>query len=68
MHEVDAREQLVEDELDHLLGEGCLLGFHQSFECILHVFHAEVDLLELQPILDAQDVLQTHNVPVLQEL
>ena len=66
MHEVDAAEELVEDELDHLLGEG-LLGVDQPFESVLHVLHAQINLVESILVLDSHDVLQAYDIAMLQK-
>ena len=67
MHEENSAQQLVEDELDHLLGEGGLLALGQSFEGVFHVFHAEIDLFEGIFALDFEDVLQADDIPMFQK-
>ena len=66
MHEIDATEELVEDELDHLLGEE-LLWIDQPFECILHIFHAKIDLIEGKLVVDTHDIIQSDNIAMLEE-
>lgn len=65
VHEVDGGDELVHDVLDEFFVD-VGLGVDEFVERVLHVLHAEVDLVEL--LLHRHDVGQPDDVLVLQEL
>lgn len=70
VHVIDGAEELIKDELDHLLSQRDLLRMDESMEGVVHILHAEVNLIKTTHFfrLDAHHVLQPHNVLVLQKL
>lgn len=65
MHKIDSAQQLVKNELDHLLSEWSLLGLNQPFQGVLHVLHTKVHFIKLIFVLDFDDILQSDNITVL---
>ena len=66
MHEIDATDKLVQNELNHLFSEN-LLRMNQSFESIFHVFHAQIHLIEGMFVFDSHNVLQSDNISMFEE-
>lgn len=68
MHEVNRIEQLVQDELDHWLDNCYLTRMNQSLQVVLHVLHAQINLVKMLRIGDTHHPFQSDNIPMTQEL